>query len=185
MQKIFLTSDEHYNHRNIIPYCDRPFKSIHDMHKAIIANNNKVVRDNDVVIHIGDCILYGFPLRFEELVKSLTGTHVFLKGNHDRKFQMKSMILKSHGLELFLTHKPPETNPYGFQICLAGHHHEKYRALIQGDLDTKEIKYMVINVGVDAWDFQPISLDFLAGSYIPKITKKFQREGKLFFDLTS
>jgi len=184
MQKIFLTSDEHYNHSNIIGYCKRPFKDVYEMNKTIVCNHNKVVRPTDLVIHVGDCILHNFPLKFDEILESLNGSHVFLKGNHDRKFQVNSMIIKSHGLQLFLTHKPPETNPFGYQICLSGHHHEKYRALIQNDPVTNQIKYMIVNVGVDVWNFHPISLDFLAGSYIPKLQKKYQREGILFFDST-
>lgn len=185
MQKIFLTADEHYNHPNIIGYCKRPFKDIYEMNKKLICKNNKIVKPTDVVIHIGDFMLYNCPSRFDDVLKSLNGSHILLRGNHDRKSQMTSMILRTHGLGLFLCHNPPKENPYGFQICISGHHHEKYRALIEPDPKTKEIKYMIVNVGVDAWDFYPVSLDFLAGSYIPKIIKKFQREGVLFFDLNS
>jgi len=180
MSKIFLTSDEHYNHANIILYCKRPFKDIYEMNRVIIHNQNKIIKPCDTVIHVGDFNLHNFPMKIEEIIKSLNGTHIFLNGNHDRNSPIRSMILRSHGHSIFLTHNPPKEPQYGIPICVSGHHHEKYKAMIQPN-GNKEIKYMIVNVGVDVWDFGPVSLDFLAGSYIPKIIKKFERENQVFF----
>lgn len=38
--KVFFTSDTHFNHGNIIRFCDRPFKDVEMMNETIIANWN-------------------------------------------------------------------------------------------------------------------------------------------------
>lgn len=48
-QKIFLTSDLHLDHKNIIKYCKRPFKNVHHMNGIIIRNWNSTVGKNDKI----------------------------------------------------------------------------------------------------------------------------------------
>ena len=45
-ERLFLTSDTHFGHRNIIKYCERPFYCIEEMDDALIANWNSAVRKN-------------------------------------------------------------------------------------------------------------------------------------------
>ena len=52
--KVFFTSDTHFNHTNIIQYCQRPFKSTDEMNEAMIDNWNSVVGEDDTVFHLGD-----------------------------------------------------------------------------------------------------------------------------------
>lgn len=54
---IFVTSDTHFNHKNIIKYCNRPFKDVEEMNEAIINNWNNLVTNDDVIYHLGD---FGF-----------------------------------------------------------------------------------------------------------------------------
>ena len=55
----FFTSDTHFNHTNIIRFCNRPFKDVSHMNEMIISNWNRVVGSEDIVFHLGDFCLGG------------------------------------------------------------------------------------------------------------------------------
>lgn len=77
----WFTADEHYGHERILVYCGRPYSTVEEMDAALIINHNKVVKDNDMVIHAGDFCLRKEPQKY---IKELKGKHVFLKGSHDK-----------------------------------------------------------------------------------------------------
>jgi calcineurin-like phosphoesterase family protein len=54
MEKVFFTSDTHFGHANIIKYCGRPFASVEEMNRELIARWNAVVGPRDTVYHLGD-----------------------------------------------------------------------------------------------------------------------------------
>jgi calcineurin-like phosphoesterase family protein len=94
--KIFLTSDQHFNHKNIIKYCDRPWNSGHDengemiitdedvgkMNQDMIDRWNSVVSPEDTVYHLGDFAL-GDRKKIPELRSKLNGKIHLVLGNHD------------------------------------------------------------------------------------------------------
>ena len=51
---IFFTSDTHFNHENIIKYCSRPYVDKNEMNEDLIKRWNSVVKENDIVFHLGD-----------------------------------------------------------------------------------------------------------------------------------
>ena len=81
-QKIWITSDTHFNHANIINYCARPFKDVEEMNATLISKWNNVVGKNDIVWHLGDFALGGAEevSRFRE---KLNGKIYLIRGNHD------------------------------------------------------------------------------------------------------
>ncbi len=83
--KRWIISDTHFNHKNIIQYCGRPFNSIEDMNEGLICNwNNKVAHD-DLVYHLGDFSLTSNKEFVTEIVKRLNGQIILIMGNHDQK----------------------------------------------------------------------------------------------------
>lgn len=46
--KIYVTSDTHFNHENIIKYCKRPYENANKMNESLIKNWNKVVKKEDL-----------------------------------------------------------------------------------------------------------------------------------------
>ena len=64
--KIWIISDTHFCHKNIIAYSGRPFKTVEEMNDEIIKRwNNKVGKD-DFVIHLGD---FALGKKDDELLK--------------------------------------------------------------------------------------------------------------------
>lgn len=82
--RYFFTSDEHYFHKNIIRYCERPFTCVRDMHEQLINNHNDVVSPEDTTIHAGDFSFGSKEITYKEVISKLNGKHIFLKGDHDK-----------------------------------------------------------------------------------------------------
>lgn len=95
-KKLYLTSDEHYHHRKILVYQNRPFESLTQMNEALINNHNSIVKDSDSVIHIGD-FSFGKKEDFLKTALSLNGTHYFMDGSHD--LSLRSFFENSSNLE--------------------------------------------------------------------------------------
>jgi calcineurin-like phosphoesterase family protein len=80
----FFTSDWHINHRNILIYCaaTRPFKDIDHMSCELIERHNSVVKDGDLVYHVGD---FSFSeMAIPTILPRLHGSHILVPGNHDK-----------------------------------------------------------------------------------------------------
>jgi calcineurin-like phosphoesterase family protein len=78
-RKIFVIANTHFNHANIIKYCNRPFNSVEEMNETMINNWNNIVSDQDIVYHLGDVFIGGNP----ELLYNLKGRKRLVVGNHD------------------------------------------------------------------------------------------------------
>lgn len=144
---IFFISDTHFNHRNIIKYCNRPWSSGKDengesavsdtdveaMNEAIIAAWNSTVPKDATVWHLGDFAL-GDRSKIPELVSRLNGKINLVLGNHDHRNIRKLLdagfnavydhpvLIDKH---VILTHEPLEflnDNCPFFQIF--GHVHD-------------------------------------------------------------
>jgi len=169
---IWFTSDWHLNHRNIIKYCERPFKNVHHMNKAILENYHKVVKEDDQVYFLGDMTMDGpsNKLKYESLFNSLPGMKHLVLGNHDRFkpfdyhelgfVSVHTALKQTFGhidiafgqADFFMAHDPawaqlPET------LWICGHVHNHWKSM-KTDKNT-----IIINVGVDVWDFKPVSFD--------------------------
>lgn len=79
--KVWFTSDWHFGHKNVINYCNRPYKDVEQMHKALIKIWNKTVKPQDTVYFLGDFSLN--PKWSRLLVKDLNGKKIMVAGNHD------------------------------------------------------------------------------------------------------
>lgn len=145
---IYFTSDEHYGHKNIVRYCNRPFKTVEEMDAEIIKRHNEIVTENDTTYHLGD-----FTFKdHEHYVKQLNGAHIFIKGNHDRFF------IKHNLLDITIKGQPITLCHYPMVVWNRSHYNSWH--LFGHVHNSKEFdvgkKY---NVGVDANDFYPVSFD--------------------------
>jgi calcineurin-like phosphoesterase family protein len=159
MSNVWITSDNHWGHKNIIKYCNRPFSSVEEMNETLIDNWNSVVKSTDMVYHLGD-FGFGKPEYLLDIFKRLNGSRkVLIKGNHD-KDSLKLPWTSVHDLlEVTINEKiynfchfPMRTwnkSFHGSRSCF-GHCH--------GML--KPHGYSC-DVGVDSWDYTPVSIDTL------------------------
>lgn len=75
-------SDLHFSHKNIIRYDDRPFGDADEMDRAMVELWNETVGKDDLTYILGD-VSWAKPERTVELVSSLNGEKVLVRGNHD------------------------------------------------------------------------------------------------------
>lgn len=78
---IYFTSDWHFGHKNVINYCDRPFKDVDEMNAKLVELWNSVIKPEDTVYFLGDFSLS--PRYSGEYLKQLNGTKILVCGNHD------------------------------------------------------------------------------------------------------
>lgn len=89
MSKVYLTSDLHLNHRNIIKYCNRPFATTGEMDARLLDNINKTVGENDLLIHLGD-FCFGSKDSYYQIAQAYRNRIVCkniinIWGNHDHR----------------------------------------------------------------------------------------------------
>ncbi len=53
-KKVYVVSDLHLDHTNIIKYCDRPFNSSEEMNKVIVDNWNNTIQGGGIVYFLRD-----------------------------------------------------------------------------------------------------------------------------------
>lgn len=185
LDNIFFTSDTHFGHKNIIKYCDRPFKDTDHMDEAIIERWNETVPEDGLVFLLGDIAL-GEIAKSLPKVGRLNGFKVAVIGNHDRLFSTykeahrkkfepeyakvfdavvgeEGTTRSINGVEFRLSHFPytgdhtPEDRHSDVRPVDDG------MPLIHGHTHTTDkVTYsekgtMQIHVGQDAWDFRPVS----------------------------
>ncbi len=83
--KVFFTSDLHFNHENIIKYCDRPFNNEDEMNEMLIENYNKTVPYNGTCFILGDlsCCSKTKKEKLIYQIHRLNGDKHLILGNHD------------------------------------------------------------------------------------------------------
>jgi len=153
----WYTADTHFFHINIIRHCCRPFASVGEMNAALIERWNERVASVDVVYVLGDFAWGVGRKRLEDLVMTLKGRIRLVPGNHDRKIARmlrggfidvsESLVI---GTDVVLCHYPLASWPrmrHG-TLMLHGHCH--------GTLPPRDRR---VDVGVDSWDFRPVSID--------------------------
>lgn len=167
---IWITADEHYGHRNILRYCDRPFDGVRDMDGSMILRFRELVSAGDTTYHVGDFCLapadYG-----RRILDGLPGRHILVRGNHDPKGRVRRMgfgavldmaILDTRIGRVLLSHWPfysnEEVAAHGAVGALCGHIHNRWRERKLG-AEYPEVPAWNLNIGVDVRGFAPVPLE--------------------------
>jgi calcineurin-like phosphoesterase family protein len=165
-EKIFFTSDWHLNEQRIFDFNPffRPFKSVKEQNETIINNCNALLSKGDHLYHLGDV---GMDIEgIEMLDKIKCKKRTLVLGNYDTDDIEKMAILSKHfdyivsednikinNRPFYLNHYPTNAAKYlqgkdERMFGIVGHIHGLWK-----------VQPTMINVGVDAWHFKPISQD--------------------------
>jgi calcineurin-like phosphoesterase family protein len=180
--KVWFTADLHLGHTKIIDYCNRPFANVNSMNRALLKGWNETVGADDDVWVLGDFAL-GRIADTLPMVSELTGRKILVAGNHDRcwahhrgatwtekyveagfvEVHQGTVRLRVAKRSVKASHFPyrgdsqdndrfSEVRPHdNGDWLLHGHIHDRWRQ-----------RGRMINVGVDAWEFRPVSEATLA-----------------------
>lgn len=163
----FFVSDLHFQDERLNLYArDLMFKDSNEVDEYIIKIWNKTINAEDLVIVVGDISMTRDGL---DTLKRLNGEKWLVKGNYDisvenggtAKYEISDEILSKYftkvvddlemeigGETVYINHFP--TNAVTNHFNIVGHIH-----------GTWKVQRNMINVGVDAWHFTPVSEDLI------------------------
>lgn len=180
MKNIFFSSDHHWQHDNIRRHCNRPWKTIQEHDEALIQRWNTIVGRGDITYYMGDFAMIpkqenGTPRMklYRRLRMRLNGKIIIAGlGNHDQMSQdvyacfsevHKILERKINGYSFTMCHYPllswnrshwnykQQNDIKNCSIMLHGHCHNR----LNRDNPFR------IDVGVDGWNYTPISIEEL------------------------
>lgn len=144
--KLWLISDTHFGHKNIIKFQQRP-----ESHEVIILDKwIRFVRDEDQILHLGDVFMgkQGNPERWARVLSRMPGEKFLILGNHDfKKNSSKHSLYDLAGFEVIepfivngfaFTHRPiAEDFPHlGRSAAEMGTEYGNYEAVDQSGWHT-------------------------------------------------
>lgn len=180
---MYFTSDLHFNHKNVINYCKRPYADTKEMDKSLIENwNNTVKKDNELVYVLGDFAFCGKQY-MTAILSQLRGKKILVKGNHDPKAHVmlecgfdeviENDRIKIGNHSVLVSHFPyhPVTQHFvmgdRIQQSIDKEVDDRYLHkrilddgktwLLHGHVHTAwKVNGRMINVGVDQWNMKPV-----------------------------
>jgi calcineurin-like phosphoesterase family protein len=165
--KVYIWSDLHLGHANIIKYCNRPFADVEAMNKALLHAWWTTVKPMDTIINLGDVSLKNNKEHLSETIRSLPGYKILILGNHDRKRSVKWWMeagfdeVYKHPIvyegKLILSHAIVELAKDSPFINIHGHSHQH---------NMGNPRY--VNVCVEITGYKPVPLEaIIDGSWQP------------------
>ena len=162
MSNTFFASDTHLGHKNILVFRHggdqgariRPhWDAIEEHDEALIENWNRVVRPQDKVYHLGDCVI---NRKFLPLLGRLNGNKRLVRGNHDI-FPITEYLKyfgEVYGVrvleDMILSHIPLNKE------CITA----RFQTNVHGHLHSNVIKDpMYLCVSMEQINFTPISIE--------------------------
>ena len=144
--------------------CGRSFESVEQMNETLIKNINDFVSKEDTLYILGD-ISHKISTDYtNELIKRINGKKILIRGNHDKQYDESLfegindyLELNKEGRLYVMMHYPLRSwnKMRRGTIHLHGHIH----ATKQYNLDNRERGLYQYDVGVDANDYYPVSIN--------------------------
>ena len=161
-KKICVFSDTHFDHKNIIRYCNRPFRSTRMMNETMKKNWNNYVNENTTMYFLGDMSYGRHRHPIDYWLGKLNGEIFYIRGNHDTDVITRATVIhdrygiKYKDYKFLLMHDPHR--PFGYQGWI-----------IHGDKHNNNLRYYpfinqknkTVNVCTELVNYTPLSLDKL------------------------
>jgi len=190
---IYYIADNHFGHKNVIRFDNRPFADTVLMDEVLVHNWNERVTEDDTVYILGDCF-WKNEENSVKLIQRLKGHKHLIRGNHDRvhgrlRFYYESIEhyaeINDNDRLVILCHYPIpfyKNQHYG-AVMLYGHvHNTREQDFIEKwkhELWESEIPCNMINVGcmMEYMKYTPRTLDeILAANPAPEFRKNTQKK---------
>lgn len=181
MSNIFLISDCHWGHEKtctVFKRADgsplRPFSNAEEMNEIMIERWNNVVRPNDKVYNLGDCVI---NRRYMDIHSRLNGDKRLILGNHDifDHADYLKYYKRLHGSfkldNLWLTHIPVHIDSVPRWALANVHGHLHFNEVMRKVNNTDVVDSRYFNVSVEMIDFTPIALEDLKKKIVEKQIK--------------
>lgn len=177
-QKIYLISDTHFDHSNIIDYCNRPFRrpnksrDVESMNRTIVSNWNRTVGQNDIVFFLGD-LVYGRGSKSPGYwLSRLNGWKIMIRGSHDSRIRgtRNIYVLNHNGMRFMLVHDPNYVKNWNGWI-IHGHKHTDDRGNCPNRYPFINGHNKTINVNVELVGYRPVNLDYICSLGLDKIKR--------------
>lgn len=183
---VWFTADLHLGHAAVIKYAKRPFEHVQDMDRALVGNWNEAVEPGDLVYVVGD---FSFmpPARTVEVLRNLKGQKYLVRGNHDRITpDIEKSFVWVRDLETIKVSDPEA--PDGRQSIVLCHyamrvwnksHYGAWQLYghSHGSLPD-DPNARAIDVGVDCWDYRPVSYEQVKVRMAAKTFKPVDHHGE-------
>ena len=149
---IYLITDTHLGHKNMIQSCGRP----ENFTNQILKNCQKMISKDDLLIHLGDVAWYEEVM--QRFVK-MPGRKILIRGNHDKKSTMHymqagftlvvdEMTMTLNGMKVLFSHAP--VYGHSADINIHGHQH---------DLHYEDQFHRYWPLSLEHMGYKPIALD--------------------------
>lgn len=195
-RKIYIISDHHFFHSNIIKYGRENFCDVFDMNKQIIFKHNQIIDKEDIVIFLGDFCFKKSAIK--PILEQMNGHKFLLLGNHDQpeltriygKMGFEGIFTEPVKLDGdYLSHQPlckEEATNTNFKLLVNEFLKDNINTNYHGHIHTSEnISQHHINVSCEATDYMPIAIGYTNGikdngALLPINSKHFEHILNLF-----
>lgn len=164
MSTLWFSSDQHFFHKNICRFSNRPFSSLEEMHETFINNINEKIKERDAFYIIGDYSFGNFKDTKELTDRIKCKNLILVRGNHDRMRDGEYLRLGFKQVHKYLEIKHNRTlyvlSHYPFLVWRNSHHGSRnLTAHSHGSLNEVHKETTRLDVGVDCHYYYPISLE--------------------------
>lgn len=171
--RIFVISDTHFGHGNIVKFVDkhgeiirkhpedRPFKNVHEHDELIIRYWNEMITPEDHVYHLGDFAISKQVIK--HVGPRLSGKKRLVRGNHDiadTKEYIKAGFQEIYGVRVFhkqgiiLSHIP--IHPGSIKPGWVNWHGHLHFNIVLLDNKQPDVRYKCVSI--DHTNYKPLFL---------------------------